>query len=91
MPSAPKLRPVEKRPQSEVHSNCSSQLQGLGLFASRDIEPGTMVIEYIGEIIRSEVAEKREKKYEAANRGVYMFRLDSDYIVDATVTGGPAR
>jgi len=50
-----------------------------------------MVIEYIGDIIRSEVAEKREKQYEAANRGVYMFRLDSDYIVDATVTGGPAR
>ena len=50
-----------------------------------------MVIEYIGEKIRSEVAEIREKQYEVANRGVYMFRLDSDYIVDATVSGGPAR
>ena len=50
-----------------------------------------MVIEYIGDIIRSEVAEKREKQYEAAHRGIYMFRLDSDYILDATITGGPAR
>lgn len=66
-------------------------LKGLGLYAARDIEPGTMVIEYIGDIIRTEVSEKREKMYEAANRGVYMFRLDSDHIVDATVTGGPAR
>lgn len=49
------------------------------------------MIEYIGQIIRSEVAEKREKQYEASNRGVYMFRLDADYIVDATVCGGPAR
>jgi len=68
-----------------------SRIQGLGLFASRDIDPGVMVIEYIGQIIRSEVAEKREKQYEASNRGVYMFRLDADYIVDATVCGGPAR
>ncbi|XP_039268719.2 histone-lysine N-methyltransferase 2C-like isoform X2 [Styela clava] len=68
-----------------------SRIQGLGLFSARDIEPGTMVIEYIGDIIRIEVSENREKMYEAQNRGVYMFRLDSDHIVDATVTGGPAR
>jgi len=68
-----------------------SRIQGLGMFAAKDIEPGTMVIEYIGDIIRSEVAEKREKQYEAAHKGIYMFRLDSDYILDATITGGPAR
>uniref|UniRef100_H2Y448 [histone H3]-lysine(4) N-methyltransferase n=1 Tax=Ciona savignyi TaxID=51511 RepID=H2Y448_CIOSA len=71
-----------------VHSK-SSQYRRMKLDWRNN--PGTMVIEYIGDIIRSEVAEKREKQYEAANRGVYMFRLDSDYIVDATVTGGPAR
>lgn len=42
-----------------------SKIQGLGLYAARDIEKHTMVIEYIGEIIRSELAEKREKQYEA--------------------------
>lgn len=42
-----------------------SKIQGLGLYAARDIEKHTMVIEYIGEIIRSELAESREKKYEA--------------------------
>lgn len=41
-----------------------SALQGLGLFASRDLERHTMVIEYIGELIRSEVAEARERVYE---------------------------
>lgn len=25
------------------------------------------------------------------NRGVYMFRMDSDHVIDATLTGGPAR
>lgn len=42
-----------------------SKIQGLGLYAARDLEKHTMVIEYIGEIIRTELAETREKKYEA--------------------------
>lgn len=44
-----------------------------------------------GEVIRSEVGEMREKRYVAQNRGVYMFRIDEDLLVDATMAGGPAR
>ena len=40
-------------------------VQGLGLYAARDIEKCTMVIEYIGTIIRSEVANRKERLYEA--------------------------
>ncbi|CAF1248982.1 unnamed protein product [Adineta steineri] len=68
-----------------------SRIQGLGLFAARDLEKHTMVIEYIGELIRNEVANKREKLYEEHNRGIYMFRLDDDYVVDATMSGCLAR
>ncbi|XP_075232135.1 uncharacterized protein LOC142330615 [Lycorma delicatula] len=68
-----------------------SKIQGLGLYAARDLERHTMVIEYIGEIIRTELAETREKQYEAKNRGIYMFRLDEDRVVDATLCGGLAR
>ncbi|XP_046742436.1 histone-lysine N-methyltransferase 2C-like isoform X3 [Diprion similis] len=68
-----------------------SKIQGLGLYAARDLERHTMVIEYIGEIIRSELAETREKQYEARNRGIYMFRLDEERVVDATLCGGLAR
>ena len=42
-----------------------SKIQGLGLYAARDLERHTMVIEYIGEIIRHELSESREKQYEA--------------------------
>lgn len=38
-------------------------LQGLGLFAARDIEKQTMVIEYNGTILRNEVAISKEKMY----------------------------
>ena len=68
-----------------------SKIQGLGLYAARDIEKNTMIIEYIGEVIRAELAEVREKRYEAASRGVYMFSLGDNYVVDASQTGGLAR
>ncbi|XP_015756024.1 PREDICTED: histone-lysine N-methyltransferase ATX5-like [Acropora digitifera] len=55
------------------------------------MEGGSMVIEYIGSIIRNEVANRREQIYEKQNRGVYMFRIDSDAVIDATMAGGPAR
>ena len=42
-----------------------SRIQGLGLYAARDIEKHTMVIEYIGLLIRNEIAERNERIYEA--------------------------
>lgn len=39
--------------------------QGLGLYAAKDLEMHTIVIEYIGDLIRNEVANRREKFYEA--------------------------
>uniref|UniRef100_A0A1A8R9Q8 [histone H3]-lysine(4) N-methyltransferase n=1 Tax=Nothobranchius pienaari TaxID=704102 RepID=A0A1A8R9Q8_9TELE len=83
-----------RRMKAEWKSNvylARSRIQGLGLYATRDIEKCTMVIEYIGTIIRSEVANRKERLYESQNRGVYMFRIDNDYVIDATITGGPAR
>uniref|UniRef100_A0A8C4WYT2 [histone H3]-lysine(4) N-methyltransferase n=1 Tax=Eptatretus burgeri TaxID=7764 RepID=A0A8C4WYT2_EPTBU len=83
-----------RRLRSEWKNNvylARSDIQGLGLYAARDIEKHTMVIEYIGTIIRNEVADRREKVYKAQNRGMYMFRVDSGHVIDATLTGGPAR
>ncbi|XP_050925963.1 histone-lysine N-methyltransferase 2C isoform X2 [Lates calcarifer] len=68
-----------------------SRIQGLGLFAARDIEKQTMVIEYNGTILRNEVAIRKEKIYRSQNRAVFMFRIDSEHVVDATRTGGLAR
>lgn len=52
-----------------------SRIQGLGLYAAKDLEKHTMVIEYIGTIIRNEVANRREKIYEEqvwAGRGAVL-------------------
>nr|XP_015812352.2 histone-lysine N-methyltransferase 2C isoform X2 [Nothobranchius furzeri] len=68
-----------------------SRIQGLGLFAARDLEKQTMAIEYIGTVLRNEVAIRKEKIYRAQNREVFMFRIDSEHVVDATQSGGLAR
>lgn len=52
-----------------------SKIQGLGLYAARDLEKHTMVIEYIGEIIRGELSELREKQYEAKVRRQKIFQV----------------
>ena len=83
-----------KKLKSEWRANvylAKSRIQGLGLYAARDLEKGSMIIEYIGDLIRNEVANTREKLYQSQNRGVYMFRLNDDSVVDATITGGLAR
>ncbi|KAJ8337048.1 hypothetical protein SKAU_G00382680 [Synaphobranchus kaupii] len=83
-----------RRLKSEWKTNvflARSRIQGLGLYAARDIEKYTMVIEYIGTVIRNEVANRKEKMYESQNRSAYMFRVDSEHVIDATLTGGPAR
>ena len=47
-----------------------------------------MVIEYVGEIIRAQVADKREKAYERQGIGSsYLFRIDDNLVVDATKKG----
>ena len=51
-----------KKMKNEWRTNvylARSKIQGLGLYAARDIEKNTMIIEYIGEIIRAELAEVR--------------------------------
>ena len=39
--------------------------QGLGLYASRDIEKHTMVIEYNGTVLRNEVAIRKQRTYKS--------------------------
>ena len=49
------------------------------------------MIEYIVEVIRSNLTDVREKRYEDQNLGIYMFRLDDERVLDATMCGGMAR
>ena len=67
-------------------SPCSASLP------SAVLRRAEMIIEYCGELIRQPVADMREVVYEKTGAGTcYLFRLDKDYIVDATRAGCCAR
>lgn len=65
-----------------------SPIHDWGLYAMERISKGEMVIEYVGEVIRAAVADKREKAYERQGIGSsYLFRINEDLVVDATKKG----
>ncbi|KAI0325507.1 hypothetical protein GY45DRAFT_1287086 [Cubamyces sp. BRFM 1775] len=69
-----------------------SPIHDWGLYAMEKISRGEMVIEYVGEVIRAQVADKREKAYERQGIGSsYLFRIDEDLVVDATKKGNLGR
>ncbi|KAJ2856358.1 histone methyltransferase set1 [Coemansia erecta] len=69
-----------------------SAIHDWGLFASEQIFQGEFVIEYIGERIRSQLADLREEQYEREGIGSsYLFRVDDEIVVDATKCGNVAR
>lgn len=69
-----------------------SHIHGWGLFTKIDIPKHHMIVEYMGETVRRAIADKREQMYEMSGIGsCYMFRLDREYIVDATRVGCMAR
>lgn len=82
----------KKNPMNDSLEILSSSIHGFGLFTTVDVPQGSIVAEYIGEVIRNKVADLREEEYENSGIGsCYMFRLNDDYVIDATRKGGKAR
>lgn len=68
-----------------------------------EIPPNTYLCEFTGELVRSEIADIREKMYflkrkeiccslqAKGSKSCYFFRLNNKYIIDATTKGNEAR
>ncbi|XP_066160315.1 uncharacterized protein [Oryza sativa Japonica Group] len=73
-----------------------SSIHGLGLYTSEFIPRGSMVVQYVGEIVGQCVADKREIEYQSGKRqqyksACYFFKIGKEHIIDATRKGGIAR
>lgn len=69
-----------------------SSIHNWGLYAMEPIMAKEMIIEYVGEVLRQPVSEKRERQYLQKGIGSsYLFRIDEDTVIDATKIGGIAR
>lgn len=64
----------------------NSKIEGKGMFAAEDIPKGTTIIEYLGEKITNEEADKREIENDKTGR-TYIFYLDDKYSLDGAVGG----
>lgn len=68
-----------------------SRIQGRGAFARRKIRKGTRVIEYLGERVSHEEADRRYDDEHMARHHTFLFTLDKKTCLDAAVNGNDAR
>ncbi|KAI9766528.1 MAG: histone methyltransferase set1 [Geoglossum simile] len=69
-----------------------SAIHNWGLYAMENITANDMIIEYVGEKVRQQVADMRERRYLKSGIGSsYLFRIDESTVIDATKRGGIAR
>jgi len=69
----------------------ASPLHGLGVFAARRIPRGTRVIEYLGERVSHEEADRRYHHKDAGDSHTLLFIVDPHTVIDAGVEGNEAR
>ena len=72
----------------EIHT---SPIQGLGAFATRPIRAGIRLIEYAGERLTPEQADRRYPDHETGRHHTFLFAIDDDVVIDAAVNGNEAR
>ncbi|QQL46418.1 SET domain-containing protein-lysine N-methyltransferase [Sulfuriroseicoccus oceanibius] len=73
-----------------------SGIHGSGVFAAKDIPAGTPIVEYLGEIIDKDEAERRgleqmEVARETGDAAVYVFIINDDYDIDGNFEWNVAR
>ena len=68
-----------------------SPIQGLGAFATRPIKKGERIVEYTGERISNDEADRRYDDAQMRRHHTFLFTLSSRTIVDAAVGGNEAR
>ncbi len=97
MPPTPK-QPSVKSPRAKAPISSGRRIQvrrsgvhGKGVFALQDIAKGEVLIEYVGEIIDWEEAQRRHPHDPANPNHTFYFQVDADHIIDALYGGNAAR
>ncbi|MCC6187626.1 MAG: SET domain-containing protein-lysine N-methyltransferase [Anaerolineales bacterium] len=68
-----------------------SAIQGLGAFAVRRIRRGTRLIEYTGQRVTPEEADRRYDDDAVEHPHTFLFTVDARTVIDASVDGNEAR
>lgn len=68
-----------------------SRIHGRGVFAARRIRKGTRIIEYVGERVSHEEADRRYEDRPIEDNHTFLFIVDRRTVIDAGVGGNAAR
>ena len=68
-----------------------SNVHGRGVFATRRIEKGERIIEYLGERVSHDEADRRYESKEENDSHTFLFIVDSKTVIDAGTDGNDAR
>ena len=69
----------------------NSPVHGMGAFALRRIRKGTRIVEYLGERVSHQEADRRYESKDANDAHTFLFIVDSKIVIDAGVDGNEAR
>jgi hypothetical protein len=68
-----------------------SNVHGRGVFATRRIEKGERIVEYLGERVSHDEADRRYEEKDANDSHTFLFIVDSKTVIDAGTDGNDAR
>lgn len=68
-----------------------SKIAGKGAFATRDVEKGERIVEYLGERVSHAVADARYDDHAGDAHHTFLFAVNRSVVIDAYVNGNDAR
>jgi hypothetical protein len=80
--------PIVSSPLVEVRN---SPVHGRGVFAAAPIKKGTRILEYLGDRISHDAADKRYEDHDESDNHTFLFIVDKHTVIDAGVGGNDAR
>lgn len=90
VPARHATRTISTTPAERPFEVRRSRIQGRGVFATRRIRKGTRLIQYVGQPISHEEADRRYDDQEGRHH-TFLFVLDDDTVLDARRGGNDAR
>ena len=69
----------------------NSPVHGRGVFAVAPIKKGTRIIEYLGDRVSHDAADKRYEDHDENDNHTFLFIVDKHTVIDAGVGGNDAR
>jgi len=68
-----------------------SGVHGRGVFAVAPIKKGTRILEYLGDRVSHDVADKRYEDHDENDNHTFLFIVDKNTVIDAAIGGNDAR